>query len=122
MKNARPHEVETSAVDKRNSTATASFPNITNERELRVLHALNSHTSISREHLDRVAGASNSPDVVLRLRGKGVGIVCTKVRGIDRDGHPVKYGAYSLTDASRRALREWINDVKVVAPSRSNGG
>ncbi|MEX3687931.1 hypothetical protein AB3X91_14805 [Paraburkholderia sp. BR14263] len=99
-----------------------AFPDITNERELRVLHALNSHASISREGLDRVSGASNSPEIVRRLRKKGVTIFCEKVAGLDRDGHPVKYGTYSLSDASRCAFSAWIEDVKVAAPSPCDGG
>jgi len=109
MKNARPLQVETSANGHRNSTSIFVFPDIPNERELRVLHALNMHAEISREQLDRIAGASNSPDIVFRLRGRGIGIVCRMVRAFDRDGNEVQHGMYSMSAISRQAFRDWLN-------------
>ena len=69
------------------------------QRQARALAAL-LQGPVSRERLDRVAGSSNSPDVVARLRrGRGLAIPCRMVKGTDRDGHAVETGEYHLTPA-----------------------
>lgn len=78
-------------------------------RQARVLHALELTTSwIAREAIDRIAGASNGPDVISRLRLKlGTdAIEMERVEVIDRDGRPAKPGHYRLTDAGRQRLTE----------------
>lgn len=74
-----------------------ALPVIKSPREIRLLSALQISQK-SREELDRIVGASNTPDLVLRLRRKGFAIPCEKVPGIDRDGLPCHYGRYSLTE------------------------
>jgi hypothetical protein len=69
---------------------------ITNPRERRLLSALMSGP-LAREALDRAVGASNSPDVVLRLRRRGFEVPCELRDGLDRDGRKCKYGVYRLT-------------------------
>jgi len=68
---------------------------ITNPREARVLRALceRPHT---RTELDRIAGSTNAPDIVLRLRNAGVDIMTQFRPHVDRDGKPGKHGLYSL--------------------------
>jgi hypothetical protein len=75
-------------------------PKIKNPREIRLLLALLDGDK-HREQLDRLIGASNSPDIVFRLRQKGFSIPCTMRPGIDRDGQPCRFGVYSLTVADR---------------------
>lgn len=68
-----------------------------------------------REVLDRAIGASNTPDVVLRLRAKGFELPCESIKGIDRDGLAIHWGRYSMTS----------RDVKLaesVTPSLRGGG
>lgn len=62
---------------------------------------------VDREELDRVVGSTNSPDIVLQLRRKGVGILCHLVDARDRDGRPCRYGRYELTPAGRMLLQQW---------------
>ncbi len=64
-------------------------------QERRALQALQAGP-VTREALDRACPASNAPDVVFRLRGRGVGIDCHMRRGVNRHGEPCRYGTYTL--------------------------
>lgn len=75
-------------------------PLVGNPRERRLLARLLSGPC-DREPLDRVIGASNSPDIVSRLRARGFALPCERIKGTDRDGCQVRWGRYSLTDADR---------------------
>ena len=99
MKIARPQTTEASALDKRNSNPTDLSP-----RHRRIVHALQTR-SRTREQIDRIAGASNGPDEILRLREKlGIEIPCVRIPAFDRDGHDVQIGVYSLTTSDRRKI------------------
>lgn len=79
-----------------------------NPRQDRIVSELLAATSLSREQIDRIAGASNGPNVIMALRRKfGSDAISTRmVDGIDRDGKPVKTGRYSLTDVGYQRLLE----------------
>lgn len=100
MKNARPQKTGTSAAAKpAHTTPTELSP-----RHRRIVHALLTR-SRTREQIDRIAGASNGPDEILRLRAKlGVEIPCQRIPAFDRDGHDVQIGVYSLTSPDRRKI------------------
>lgn len=68
-----------------------------------------------REELDRAIGASNTPDVVHRLRAKGFELPCESVKGIDRDGLAIHWGCYSMTARD-------IELADSVAPALRGGG
>lgn len=56
----------------------------------------------TREQLDRAAGTSNSPDVVMTLRRDfGLVIDCEHIKATDRDGEPCRPGVYSLRETDR---------------------
>ena len=76
-------------------------------RTLRLVTAL-MHSPKRREELDRIAGASNSPELVRQLRGRGFSVPCVMVSVIDRDGREVKAGEYSLSDRDKAILRRWL--------------
>jgi hypothetical protein len=61
----------------------------------------------TREEVDTLAGASNGPDEVLRLRRTyGLSVPCERIDSRDRDNRSVQVGVYSLTQRDRReALR-----------------
>lgn len=59
----------------------------------------------AREALDRGIGASNSPDVVFRLRQRGFDLPCRMAEGIDRDGRPCRFGVYRLSDSDADKAR-----------------
>ena len=67
------------------------FTGTDNPRHLRAITAL-MRRPISRQELDRVAGASNSPELVAELRRRGLDVPCERIRFIDRDGCPCRPG------------------------------
>lgn len=76
-------------------------------RQSRVINALRPGQWVKRETMDRIAGSSNAPDVIHRLRHKlgDDAIEMRLVDGIDRDGKPCKTGCYRLTAAGLERLR-----------------
>lgn len=88
---------------------------VTNPRQQRALLALLAGP-VSREQLDRITGASNSPNVIHRLRCKGFEIPCSSTEATDRDGRPCHPGAYSLTDADRARALALLADWREVQP------
>ena len=69
----------------------------------RALRALLSCHELSREQLDRAAKASNSPDVVMRLRRAGFKISTHMQAFTLPDGSVGHYGVYRLEPESRIA-------------------
>lgn len=101
MNNARPSfKTESSAtvagVPKSNRKVTP--------RKRRVLEAL-LNGAVWREQLDRIAGASNSPQLVSELRRMGLVIECDQRLKIDRDGRPCYPGIYLLRSCSVERVR-----------------
>lgn len=88
-----------------NST-TRRFAGTRNSRELRALSVLIDRP-LMREELDRIAGASNAPDLIFRLRYRGLEIPCERLESVDRDGKPCRPGRYSLSAQDRRAVLDW---------------
>ena len=74
-----------------------------NPRYLRVIHALKIRPR-KREEIDRIAGASNGPELIAELRRCGLRVPCQRTPGIDRDGRPVKFGVYAFDDDDIRSL------------------
>lgn len=68
---------------------------IKNRSELRAIRALE-RGQVSRGELDRICGAANSPDVVMRLRDKGFVIHCERRPVKNRFGESVLAGFYTL--------------------------
>ncbi|WP_445355707.1 hypothetical protein ACJJI5_05065 [Microbulbifer sp. EKSA008] len=58
----------------------------------------------SRERLDRVAGASNGPEIISQLRKRGIQVQCRRVAHIDRDGLSGSHGVYWLPDSERQRI------------------
>ena len=84
------------------------FLGTNNPRELRAIHACMTRP-MPREHLDRAVGCSNAPDLVLRLRAKGLEFPCAIVDDTDRDGMPVRRGVYHFTDQDRNRINRWLS-------------
>lgn len=100
MKKRPTDKSQSSAHEPRKFTAIHFSP-----RELRVLKHLMASRSAMREVVDRVAGSSNGPDVVARVRRKlNIEIPCDRVPATDRDGKPCKPGRYSLTEGDRTVV------------------
>lgn len=77
---------------------------ITTTRQRRLIEALRVGPR-SREELDRIAGASNAPEVVRQLRVRGLDLPCQFAPHTDRDGVKGRHGVYSLSDVDRLKLR-----------------
>lgn len=122
MKNARPHtNAEPSALDSVDSTVTPPKPGTLTPRQSRVIDALlKAEDWISRESVDRIAGASNGPQIVLELRHKVTGrdgIEMRKVTVTDRDGRPCKPGRYRLSEAGRERAARFITQIQEGGPA-----
>ncbi len=77
-------------------------------RQSRALSALLTGPK-TREQIDRIAGASNSPDVIGRLRKRfGLTLPCELERIRDQDGRSVERGVYSLTDEDAATARHLL--------------
>jgi len=113
MENARfPTKEEPSALDSADSkTETTKLGRLT-PRQQRLLDALlKAEGWISRESVDRIAGASNGPQIVLEVRKKVTGhdgIEMNQVSAIDRDGKPCKPGRYRLSAAGRERATKFL--------------
>lgn len=106
---AEPDLFET-AVPAAHSTTPVRFAGTENPRYLRALHALLLRP-VPREHLDRVAGCSNGPDLIANLRDLGLGLTglpCSMIDDHDQDGRKIKRGIYHLAEAGRRAIHAWL--------------
>lgn len=108
-----PVFAELTLADTEDSTAkTASrFSGTDNPRHLRVIHS-SLLAPRKREEIDRIAGASNGPELIAELRRRGLEFPCDRVPGYDRDGLPVRFGVYHLTDNDRRKLYAWQRQKK----------
>jgi hypothetical protein len=82
------------------------FAGTENPRYLRVLQALGLRAR-SREEIDKIAGASNGPQLIANLRAAGLAIPCRLVPGIDRDGNPIRFGVYELDASDRKKIVRW---------------
>lgn len=84
-----------------------TFRGTYNPRELRALNALVQRPHW-REELDRIAGCSNSPALIFRLRELGLDIRCDTQTVIDRDGRKCQSGIYSLTPSAKHQVENWL--------------
>ncbi len=89
------------------SSKPTHFLGTENPRHLRVIMAL-LVSPRPREAIDRIAGASNGPELMAELRRRGLDAPCSKTPCIDRDGFEVKRGIYHLTDHDKRLIRAWL--------------
>jgi hypothetical protein len=92
-------------------TANKSIGNssILSSREHRLLSVLEALGETRRHDLYRLAGYENTPDGVLRLRRHhGFDLPMEKRPFVDRDGHKVYIGHYSLSNRDREKLASML--------------
>ena len=106
MKTPAPSEEKTSAREQGDSKSPATFVGTDNPRHLRVIQAVTVRP-LPREHLDRIAGCSNGPQLVSDLRGLGLEMPCTRTKKLDRDMFACFPGVYHFTQRDRRKLNAW---------------
>lgn len=108
MKKAQPPKKEKPGqVTQADYTATSKFTGTSNPRELRLIHTL-LRGPTRRETLDREVGCSNAPDLIHRVRKKGLEIPCERVEITDRDGQMCRPGIYYFTPRDRRIVSAWL--------------
>lgn len=107
MRNAPVQNTNESAADTANFT-TSKFAGTDNPRHLRAIHALLTRPQ-RREHLDTVAGCSNTPELIAELRRRGLDVPCDRVPDLDGDGRPIRRGVYHLLNSDRRKLNAWLH-------------
>lgn len=97
-----------------NPAKVARFYGTNKPRHLRALDALLSGAKVSREDMDRITGASNSPHVISELRKLGlpdrVCLGCVRRAKEDRDGKTVRPGYFYLTAEGRRRVQLWLSE------------
>ncbi len=112
MKTPEPSFENPSALDSLDSSQQARFT----PRQSRVLDALVSVGGwVSREDVDRIAGASNGPQIILELRRKVAGhdgIEMQRAEATDRDGKACKPGRYRLTSQGRQRVQQALRLVE----------
>lgn len=85
-------------------------------RQTRVLVALaDAGGWVSREEVDRIAGASNGPQIIMELRRKVAGhdgIEMQRADATDRDGKACKPGRYRLTSQGRQRVQQALRLVE----------
>jgi hypothetical protein len=92
-------------------------------RQARLLGYLLTHSSITREQLDRLTGASNSPDVVRQLRARaGFDLPCHMVEGTDRDDLPCETGVYTLSKLDRAYVQRLAANGQLTAGAFTTKG
>lgn len=80
------------------------------ERQTRALSALrNAAGWIGREQIDRIAGASNGPQIILELRRKfGYDAIdMRRTEAVDRYGRRCLPGQYTLTEKGRALVKKY---------------
>ena len=115
MKNAPIQTANEGAGDTANFT-TGKFAGTDNPRHLRAIPALLTRSQ-RREHLDAVAGCSNSPELVAELRRRGLDVPCDRVPDFDRDGKPIRRGVYYFTKNDRRKIYAWLRQRDAKGPA-----
>ena len=99
MKTPDTTKAESSAPNKRNFKLTA--------RQSRLCEAFAKRSKLWREEVDRIAGASNGPEIMLQLKGKGLAWQCDRIKKVDRDGNPCEPGIYFIVGNGWETLRAW---------------
>lgn len=96
-------------VEQGSRTIKAAQISLACPRTMRVIKAL-WKDKVMREDLDKIAGSSNSPDIVFRLRncGKDLEIPCVRIDSKDVDGKRCRPGRYEFTTDDKAKIAEWL--------------
>lgn len=81
-------------------------------RQRRLCEEFATGRKLWREDVDRIAGASNGPNVMSQLKRKGLKWQCDHIKKIDCDGEPCEPGLYSIVGSGWETLRAWGFEVK----------
>ena len=94
------------------SPAGTPFLGPTSPRQERVLMALMTGAPLTNAHVRRIAGAANGPDVVAKLRARGLSaaheLVTEFVDVTDVDGEVARIGRWRLTEIGLAKVAAWL--------------
>lgn len=76
-------------------------------RQHRLCQVFATGRKLWREDVDRIAGASNGPEVMRQLRRKGLAWQCDRIQKTDRDGNTCEPGLYSIVGSGWETLQAW---------------
>ncbi len=106
--------MKTPEFPKENPSALDSAHSKLTPRQMRVIKALLERDGlVSREQIDRIAGASNGPQIIQEVRQKVTGydgLRMVRLDAVDRDGKACKPGWYFLTSVGRARASKVVND------------
>lgn len=92
--------------------ADSTFLGPTSPRQERVLEALMSGVSMTNANVRAIAHAANGPDVIAKLRARGLSasddLVTEYVDIVDADDKTARIGRWRLTDAGRLKVAAWM--------------
>ncbi|MBU2787323.1 hypothetical protein HFQ13_03705 [Acidithiobacillus sp. VAN18-1] len=97
------------------------FEGTSSPRHIRILHALLQRHR-SREEIDLIAGASNGPEEVRKLREQGLEIPCYRLGVFNWDNQWAFRGLYALTHRDRKQVARVLATGKDGAVASSAGG
>ena len=108
MKTPEPSNENPSAPNSANFKTNKLTP-----RQSRTIAALMDKPTgwISREQIDRIAGASNGPQIIFELRRKVTGydgLDMARLHAVDRDGKPCKPGFYRINAKGRERVAKYF--------------
>ncbi|WP_343636851.1 hypothetical protein [Roseateles sp.] len=93
------------------SPADTPFLGPKSPRQERVLAALMTGAPLTNAHVRRIAGAANGPDVVAKLRARGLSaaneLITEFVDVTDVDGEVARIGRWRLTDRGQAKVAAW---------------
>lgn len=110
-KNAPIAKSNESAANHKTNHSIKPFAGTSNASELRAIDAFIKARGkqVSRKDLDRACASTNSPEIVRRLKAKGLAIECELKSTVNRFGESVQAGFYSLTPYAHEKLRLWLS-------------
>lgn len=88
--------------------------------QARVLHEV-IRRKLTRKQVDRIAAVSNGPDVIMKLRARGLELPCHRIPCIDREGAVTWYGVYIATAADIRKVRDFLAKPPDASSHRRSG-
>ena len=93
-----------------------TFLGPTSPRQERVLEALMSGVSMTNANVRAIAHAANGPDVIAKLRARGLSaandLVTEYVEIVDADDKTARIGRWRLTETGRAKVAAWMAEQK----------
>nr|WP_314899148.1 hypothetical protein [uncultured Deefgea sp.] len=93
-----------------NEAPVGRFMGTTNPRHVRVLKMFLKEKKLTREEVDKIARASNGPDLIADLRQLGLELPCRRFSRRDFDGRFCRPGRYEATDNDIKLLEAWFQE------------